>query len=189
MDICYIKDCDSAVRSVGLCAIHYGRKLRTGDPLKTVRATPDMSLLERIQKTGWEDANSGCWLWEGRLDHFGYPMIKFAGRQTRVHRAMWEIANGKPIPSGLYALHSCDTPRCMNPEHIEVGDQSVNMQHMKDRGRQTRAQNSHLTEKDVREIRARVLLGESQKSLCSEFGVDSGSMSKLVNRKLFKWVD
>jgi hypothetical protein len=50
------------------------------------------------------------------------------GRQdTRyAHRLAFELAYG-PIPSGLQIQHHCDTPPCVNPDHLYAGTQAQNM--------------------------------------------------------------
>lgn len=59
------------------------------------------------------------------------------------HRIAWEMTHGT-IPMGLYVLHRCDTPACVNPEHLFLGDQTVNMQDAKRKGR-TRCGNTGKT--------------------------------------------
>ena len=61
-----------------------------------------------------------CWLWQGKPNTSGYGTIRDGGRKHRVHRIAWEWANG-PIPDGMLVLHSCDTPRCVNPAHLSLG--------------------------------------------------------------------
>jgi len=188
---CSIHGCEKPIANKrGWCGKHYDRWWRHGDPTFTTRFPPETPLIDRIEATGWDvDDGSGCWIWRGRVDWFGYPMIKFNAKQTRVHRAIWEIHNGIDFPANMNALHSCDTPSCMNPEHIRPGTQVENIADMVAKGRQVRAPGSNLTEHDIREIRRRVASGERQIDVARELGIDTGTMSKIINRKLFKWVD
>jgi hypothetical protein len=81
---------------------------------------------------------SGCWEWQQTIDASGYGRLTRAGRQgVKAHRVAWECANG-PIPDGLWVLHRCDNRRCVNPEHLYVGDRADNMADMVERGRSTR---------------------------------------------------
>jgi len=56
------------------------------------------------------------------------------GKRMLAHRASYEVNVG-PIPDGLFALHACDTPSCVNPNHITLGTQTDNMRQAAARGR------------------------------------------------------
>ena len=68
----------------------------------------------------------GCWIWLGSCDERGYGYLRFNGRNQRAHRASYETVNG-PIPSGLSICHKCDTPSCVNPDHLFAGTQRDNL--------------------------------------------------------------
>lgn len=50
------------------------------------------------------------------------------------HRAAL-IAVGVPIPKSHKAMHSCDNPPCINPEHLSPGTHAENMADMVRKGR------------------------------------------------------
>lgn len=66
-------------------------------------------------------SDSGCWLWQGR-QHKGYAVS--GGRH--VHRRMYEQHVGA-IPEGLELDHLCETPLCVNPDHLEPVTRKENM--------------------------------------------------------------
>ena len=76
----------------------------------------------------------GCWLWTGSINNMGYGMLRINGKRMLAHRAAYEAAVGS-IPAGLFALHECDTPSCVNPDHITLGTQTDNMRQAAQRGR------------------------------------------------------
>ncbi len=78
-----------------------------------------------------------CWLWNGARDARGY------GRAStlRSHRLATHIAliiAGRPRPDGYLALHSCDNPPCVNPNHLRWGTAKDNARDASIRGRISR---------------------------------------------------
>ena len=87
----------------------------------------DFGFWEKVDK----HAEGGCWVWTGTRQVFGYGISL---RYRLAHRVSWEIANG-PIPDGLWVLHRCDNPPCVNPAHLFLGTQTENMRDMTAKGR------------------------------------------------------
>ncbi|UVX31200.1 HNH endonuclease [Klebsiella phage VLCpiA1b] len=65
-----------------------------------------------------------------------YPTLKVGG-SVRMHRAEYCLANGLTLEdiAGLVVMHTCDNPRCINPEHLVLGTQRDNMLDMRNKGR------------------------------------------------------
>lgn len=88
-----------------------------------------------------------CWLWTGGTFDAGYGSFwdAEAGNDRGAHRVSWELARG-PIPEGLWVLHRCDTPPCVNPAHLFLGTSADNMRDAATKGRTARGDRngSHL---------------------------------------------
>lgn len=85
---------------------------------------------------------SGCWIWTGSKNDWGYGNLRFDGGVRYAHRVAREVLVG-PIPDGLFILHACDTPSCVNPDHLKVGTQGKNLQECVERGRNYWASRTH----------------------------------------------
>lgn len=64
----------------------------------------------------------------------GYSMIRVAGVGRKLHAVVLEEASGD-LANGRLCLHSCDNPRCINPEHLRWGTHADNMRDKVERGR------------------------------------------------------
>lgn len=83
------------------------------------------------------DTTTGCWMWNGTGNIYGKIRGK-GGRYSSfvsAHRMSYELHNGA-IPDGLCVLHKCDTPRCVNPDHLFLGTHQDNTDDMMKKGRE-----------------------------------------------------
>jgi hypothetical protein len=145
--------------------------------------------IERFMAKVEPEPNTGCHLWTAYLNRGGYGQLKVGKRMVKAHRFAYEAFVG-PIPDGLCVLHHCDTPACVNPEHLFLGTQQDNIRDMGAKGRNgavpgERNGNATLTAEDVRSIRARWAAGERQAAIGREFGVNRQAIWKIVHRA--KW--
>lgn len=77
---------------------------------------------------------TGCLLWGGCWGHKGYGYLTIQQLCRRAHRMMWYAYRGD-IPDGLFVLHKCDTPCCINLDHLWLGTHEENMADMDRKGR------------------------------------------------------
>jgi hypothetical protein len=66
-----------------------------------------------------------CWLWQGQKETHGYGIGSHLGETKRAHRWAHELFIG-PVGE-LNVCHSCDTPACVNPNHLFLGAHGDNM--------------------------------------------------------------
>lgn len=97
----------------------------------------------------------GCWNWNGSIEGYGYGYIGHSGKRYRAHVLALEY-DGRPVPDGMVACHTCDNPRCVRPSHLYPGTpgQNVNDAVSRDRiAHGTRNWNAKLTPEAVAEMR------------------------------------
>ena len=88
-----------------------------------------------------------CIPWWGGVDKgTGYGYVYQHGHKTTASRFVWEECFGV-IPDGLFVLHRCDNPPCVNPDHLFLGTPKDNTQDMvakgRDKSRETHCSHGH----------------------------------------------
>jgi hypothetical protein len=87
-------------------------------------------------------SDAGCWLWKAGRYSNGYGLFyvcRVNGRQLNVqaHRLAYLLANGE-LPHVLVVRHRCDTPACVNPDHLVLGSQADNINDAHQQGKYDR---------------------------------------------------
>lgn len=92
--------------------------------------------LTGVKSRFWDKVRreSDCWIWIGGLNSKGYGCLSVEGKIESASHVSWELNFG-PIPDGFDVLHKCDTPRCVNPDHLFLGTHTDNMQDKVKKGR------------------------------------------------------
>lgn len=144
-------------------------------------------VVELTMNRFWEkvlvDDSDKCWEWSAAtVTKWKYGAFRYNGKTGYAHRFSWELHNGK-IPNGLFVLHKCDNPSCVNPEHLFLGTHSDNMIDMDKKGRRTLRK---LTPEIIREIRSS---DESLTSMAGRLGVAISTVGDTRNRKRWEWVN
>lgn len=89
---------------------------------------------QRIEERSIPEPNTGCWLWTGALNNKGYGHAGYGNRKTiSASRLSYIAFIGDP--GELNVLHKCDTPSCVNPDHLFVGTQHENIKDCIAKGR------------------------------------------------------
>lgn len=125
---CIHADCDRGGKLTrGMCAKHY-RYWIDHTPKEDRPEAP--RFIDDFWTHVRKSHEHGCWTWTAKTEPKGYGRW----RSTLAHRESWRRANGD-IPDGLWILHHCDNPPCVNPAHLYLGTVVENVRDMIDRGR------------------------------------------------------
>jgi hypothetical protein len=135
--MCRIDGCDRPVGKKGargMCSRHYKRWRGTGRPEYDLRGPLAVRFARSVPVASPDD----CWEWTGHRDKDGYGRIGSGGKRSkplRATRVQWELTHGEPIPDGLWVLHRCDNPPCVNPAHLFLGSVGDNQRDAAQKGR------------------------------------------------------
>jgi hypothetical protein len=149
--------------------------------------------------------STDCWEFQS-LKTDGYGQIWVNGRMMLAHRVAYELEHGS-IPEGLDALHHCDNPCCINPEHLFLGTKADNVADMVAKGRQAKGErngmrlhperrprgerhgSAKVTAEQVRDLRARFAAGGiTQTQLAREAGISRYALSLLLSGRTWAHV-
>ena len=167
--------------------------------------------MKSIEDRFWDKVKKTdtCWLWTASLRNKGYGAFGYTldGNtvQDRAHRYSYRLHIGT-IPPGMFVLHHCDTPACVNPDHLFLGTNQDNVTDMMRKGRNViggtycgddnqyqRGMSHHaakFTDDQVRMVRQLYAAGGvSYAQLGKMFGVAGSAIGKIVRRDRWKHVD
>lgn len=151
----------------------------------------DPRRLARFEEKWIPEPNSGCHLWIGATSDFGHGVFWNGERTVPAHVFSCEAA-GHPVPHGLFGLHRCDTPCCVNAAHIFAGtkaDNSADMLRKKRHWTEARSGEASGSAKigraDAEYIR-REAVSRKHADIAAEFGVHKSLISHIVRGKI--WV-
>lgn len=128
------------------------------------------------------DTNGGCWLWTASLYTNGYPKVKVAGKYRCAHRVSWSRAHQQELTPDILIMHKCDTPICINPDHLSPGTHQDNSDDCKEKGRASgpRLYRDRLTAEQRAEIIASVNGGEAKRSVGRRFGLTHQAVRQIM---------
>lgn len=190
---CSLDGCSTKHYGNGYCQKHYYRARRHGNPQTPGhRGRPSVPVSARIAARTVPDGD--CLMYQSKREtRSGHVTVYRDGQYVGVHRAAWELANG-PVPEGLYVLHRCDRPRCVNVAHLFLGTIADNNADRDRKGRHVALKGSsngfaRLNESSVAQLKRRLTDGATTYATAEEFGVSQSTVWLISAGRTWKHVE
>jgi len=110
---------------------------------------------------------NSCWIWQGSKDTGGYGLFRLEGTLWKAHRLIFLLHNRGELEEKDFICHKCDTPSCVNPNHLFKGNQSLNRKDMYKKGR------GNTSDKLAKKL---------SRSLANEIRESTGTHQSIANR-------
>jgi hypothetical protein len=139
-------------------------------------------ILEGVTKS-----DSGCWLFKNSNSGI-YSKVRWNKKWFLGHRVSHELFIGK-IPEGKWVCHKCDTPKCINPEHLFLGTALENAQDCTRKRRRVVGEKNHLsclTNIQVEEMRLLKAEGFTYTRLIRIFNCSMSTVYSILKKKIRK---
>lgn len=185
MKLCSVDGCQEQSKAKGYCGKHYQRLWRGAPtPSGKYKQDPSVRFWQQVQVAGPGE----CWLWMGNAtDRYGtlyrHPAL---GGRIGAHRFSYELHNGA-IPAGMLVMHTCDTPKCVNPAHLKAGSPKENMADMDAKGRRVvaypKGEQSNLSRLNEHAVRFIRCSDQSNSALGRIFGLTPNAIRAVRIRK------
>lgn len=189
---CSKPGCESRHTARGFCPRHYREFLKSGGARKVVMTrhygmTPEARFMLYVERP-----RRGCWEWTGYKNEKGYGVINLGGERMLAHRFSY-LRIHESIPEGMFVLHRCDNPACVNVKHLFLGTKADNNADMIAKGRQRMASRvgianscAKLTEDQVRHI---LHSTERCTDLAARYGVSKTNITSIRKRRMWSHIE
>jgi hypothetical protein len=138
------------------------------------------SASERFDAKVMRDPNSGCWLWTGSSNKKGYGKYNPGGGPVLAHRFSFKLHN-RALSDSDCVLHRCDTPACVNPDHLFLGSRADNAADMVRKGRQPRVRGEACGMAALNEAQARAIKADPRihRLIAADYGIRKHTVSRI----------
>lgn len=134
------------------------------------------------------EPTTGCILWLGQVHANGYGVTRYQGKRYYAHR----LAKLSTKDSELCVLHKCDTPLCINPNHLYLGTKLDNARDRVNRNREGNRKGvlngrAKLNIDLAKAVRGMHLQGFDCKTIAKVFNVHISTIYRTLRKKV--WID
>jgi hypothetical protein len=150
----------------------------------------DIKLHGKYIELFWAKVNKSesCWLWQAATDKDGYGVYGIYGTgMSKAHRLSYIEKHGS-IPESALLCHTCDTPACVNPDHLFPGTCADNHSDRDAKSRQAKGTTNgwqRLTAEQIIKIRASTL---PDRKLATMFQTSHSHIRRIRKREVWKHI-
>lgn len=137
-----------------------------------------------------ETQSNGCIYWTGARDGCGYGLFRVnRERIERAHRVALRSSGVEVGPADV-VMHACDTPWCVNPQHLSIGTRATNNADRDRKGRHVALRgmqhgSARFSPEDVLSMRAST---ESNRALGRIHNCAAGVINNIRKRRTWKHI-
>lgn len=136
---------------------------------------------------------AGCIIFMGEESHNGYGRFRPSGtKRIGAHRYAWIKERGQ-IPDGMMVCHKCDTPSCVNVNHLFLGSCKENKADSVRKGRHShgeKASKAKAADSVInREIAMEIFLHPgTHQSIADKYGIRRQLVTSVKAKRRWGWI-
>ena len=140
-----------------------------------------------IEDAFWERVvkGPGCWDWSGLFGADGYPLLSWNAKNWRANRLSIQFS-GRQLKDGELACHTCDNPRCVNPDHLFVGTPMDNMTDARRKGRMPVGEKTGAAKLRDADALAIKTSRENKDILAARYGITRASVQNIISGRTWR---
>lgn len=114
-------------------------------------------IFEKFNERYTCDELTDCWNWDRNINQDGYGIFVSVAfpNETLAHRISFILHTIVPLLGDICVLHKCDNRKCVNPDHLFLGNKDINNKDRASKGRsksfnsdKTHCKRGHLFDQD-----------------------------------------